>query len=158
MNLHSGLLEAIPVGQVAGQPVHVADDDHVDLVPFDRPDQVHEVVAADLFERRVPVVLEPRHHCPAAPPRMPVGAGQLGRHRLGRVVGLAQPRVTAARSTCSASSWGVTSMPPKVVQNVGHGMWTLSTHNIFLLWFRAIDEGAGTPLATRDPAAGLSQG
>jgi hypothetical protein len=89
--LDRGLLEPVPVGQVPGQPVDVADNYDVDLLPLDRPDEVQEVVAADLLERRVAVVLEPRRNLPAAPGRVPLGVGELGRHRLRRVVGLAQP-------------------------------------------------------------------
>jgi hypothetical protein len=88
--LDRGLLEPVPVGQVPGQPVDVADDRHVDLVPLDRPDEVHEVIAADLLERRVVIVLEPRRHLPG---RVPLSVRQLGRYRLRRVVGLTETRV-----------------------------------------------------------------
>ena len=86
-------LEPAPVRQVTRQPVHVADDHHVDLVPLDRLDQLDEIIPRDLLERRIPVVFEPGHHPPAAPFRVLVGVGELGGHRLGLVVGLAQPRV-----------------------------------------------------------------
>jgi hypothetical protein len=87
------LLKPRPVRQVPGQPVHVPDDHHVDLIPLDRLDQVHEVIAADLLERRVPVVPEPGHHPPTAVLGVPLAVRQLRRHRLRSVVGLAQPRV-----------------------------------------------------------------
>jgi hypothetical protein len=54
----AGLLKGVPVGQVAGQPVDVADDDHVDLAGLGAP-------------------------------------VQLGRHRFGGIVGLAQTAVQA---------------------------------------------------------------
>ncbi len=80
MMLDRGLLEPVPVRQVPRQSVHIADDHHVELVAFDRPDEVDEVVAADLLERRVPVILQPRHHRPAPPGSMPLGVGQLRWH------------------------------------------------------------------------------
>jgi hypothetical protein len=57
---HACFLEPVPVGQVPGQPVNVADDHHVDLAALDRPDHLSEPVPGDLLERRVPVILEPR--------------------------------------------------------------------------------------------------
>ena len=91
--LYRRFLEPAPVRQVTRQPVHIADDHHVDLVTLDRLDQPDEVIPLDLLERRIPVVFEPRHHPPPAPFRVLVGVGELGGHRLRLVVGLAQPRV-----------------------------------------------------------------
>ena len=92
---HAGLLKGVPVGQVAGQPVDVADDDHVDLARLDRRDQPAESIAGDFLKRRVPVILEGSHHGPAAPPGVIGTPVKLGRHRLRRVVGLAQTAVHA---------------------------------------------------------------
>ena len=77
---HAGLLKGVPVGQVAGQPVDIADDDHVDLACFDRRDQLPEPVPADFLECGVPVILEGGHHGPAAPPGVVGAAVDLGRH------------------------------------------------------------------------------
>ena len=92
---HAHLLKGVPVGQVAGQPVDVADDDHVDLAGLDRRDQLPEPVPGDFLERGVPVILEGGHHGPAAPRRVVGAPLELGRHRLRRVVGLAQTAVHA---------------------------------------------------------------
>ncbi len=86
-------LEPAPVRQVTRQPVHVPDDHHVDLIPLDRFDQVDEIIPPDFLERGIAVILEPGHHQLAAPLRVPAGVGELRGHGLGRVVGLAQPRV-----------------------------------------------------------------
>jgi hypothetical protein len=87
------LLKGVPVGQVAGQPVDVADDDHVDLARLDRRDQLPEPVTGDFLERRVPVILEGGDDLPVAPLCVVGAPVKLGRHRLGRVVGLAQTAI-----------------------------------------------------------------
>ena len=92
---HARLLKGVPVGQVPGQPVDIADDDHVDRAGLDRRDQLPEPVPGDFLERGVPVILEGGRDRPAAPGRVVGAPLELGRHRLRRVVGLAQTGVHA---------------------------------------------------------------
>ena len=67
------LLKGVPVGQVPGKPVDVADDYHVDLARLNGHDQLPDPVTADFLERRVPAILEGGRDRPAAPDRV-VGA------------------------------------------------------------------------------------
>jgi hypothetical protein len=92
---HAGLLEGVPVGQVAGQPVDVADDDHVDLTGLDRRDQFAEPVPGDFLEAGEPVIFEGGRDRPAAPGRVVGAVLELGGHGLRCVVGLAQTGVYA---------------------------------------------------------------
>ena len=92
---HARLLKRVPVRQVPRQPVDIPDDDHIDRSALDRRDQLPEPVPGHFLERRVPVIFEGSHHRPAAPGRVGGAPVQLGRHRLGGVVGLAQTAVHA---------------------------------------------------------------
>jgi hypothetical protein len=73
----------------------IPDDDHIDPAGLDRRDQLPEAIACDLLERGVPVILEGGHDLPAAAVRVLGPAVKLGRHRLRRVVSLAQAGVHA---------------------------------------------------------------
>jgi hypothetical protein len=55
----------------------------------------HRPKRAPFGEGGIPVILEDGRDLPAAPPGMAGAALQLGRHRFGRVVGLAQPGIHA---------------------------------------------------------------
>ena len=52
------LFKGVPVGQVVGQPVDVADDDHVDLADLDRRDQLPEPVTGDYLDAEYPSSLK----------------------------------------------------------------------------------------------------
>ena len=92
---HARLLKGVPVRQVTGQPVDVADDHHVHRAGLDRRDQLPEPVPGDFLEPREAVILEGGRDNPAAPPRVAGGPLDLRGDRLGRVVGLAQTGVDA---------------------------------------------------------------
>ena len=77
---HAHLLKGVPVGQVAGQPVNVADDHHVHRAGLDRRDQLPEPVPGDFLEPGEPVILEGGRHGPAAPGRVVGAALKLSRY------------------------------------------------------------------------------
>jgi len=70
---HARLLEGVPASQVAGQPVKVADDDHLDPARLDRRDQLPEPIAGDFLNREYLSSLKGGRDGPAAPGRV-VGA------------------------------------------------------------------------------------
>jgi hypothetical protein len=71
---HARLLKGVPVGQVPGQPVDVADDDHVDRARLDRRDQLAEPVPGDFLEPenpsslKVAATVHPRRAAWSVPP------------------------------------------------------------------------------------------
>ena len=92
---HAHLLKGVPVGQVAGQPVNVADDHHVHHAGLDRRDQLPEPVPGDFLKPGEPVILEGGRDDPAAPLCVVGAPLDLSGNRLGRVVGLAQAGIDA---------------------------------------------------------------
>lgn len=125
-------LETVPVWEVAGEAVHLPDDHHVNLIPLDRRDQVHEVVSRDFLVRRVAVVLERRDHPPA------------GRSALASCVGTPTRRrrrsPTAARtvplSAGSRAVWlgCIPSMPSILVQNSTYANGALVVEDDRIAW------------------------
>ena len=68
-------LEPAPFRKITRQPVHIADNHHVDFGTLDRLDQVDEIVPLDSLNAEYPSSLKRATTCPAAPLRVLVRIG-----------------------------------------------------------------------------------